>query len=62
MANGDYPAPPARPLNLVTKDKPSGLILAFIDWILTDGQKFVGEAGYVSLPAEQLTEAQQKIK
>jgi phosphate transport system substrate-binding protein len=49
-------------LNLVTKDKPSGLILAFIDWILTDGQKFVGEAGYVSLPAEQLTEAQQKIK
>jgi phosphate transport system substrate-binding protein len=62
VANGDYPAPPARPLNLVTKDKPSGLILAFIDWILTDGQKFVGEAGYVSLPAEQLTEAQQKIK
>jgi phosphate transport system substrate-binding protein len=62
VANGDYPAPPARPLNLVTKDKPSGLIQAFIDWILTDGQKYVAEAGYVSLPAEQLTEAQQKIK
>jgi phosphate transport system substrate-binding protein len=54
IATGKYPSPPARPLNLVTKGKPGGLALAFIEWILTEGQKFVGEAGYVPLSAEEL--------
>ena len=27
-------------------------------WILTDGQAFVGDAGYVALSADRLTEAQ----
>jgi phosphate transport system substrate-binding protein len=62
VANGTYPAPPARALNLVTKGKPSGLVQAFIKWILADGQQFVGEAGYIQLPADQLNEALDKIK
>ena len=62
VASGKYPSPPARPLNLVTNGKPSSIIQKFIEWILTDGQQFVGEAGYVQLTAEQLNEAIQKIK
>ena len=62
VASGKYPSPPARPLNLVTNGKPSSIIQKFIEWILTDGQQFVGEAGYVELTAEQLNEAIQKIK
>lgn len=62
VATGKYPSPPARPLNLVTKSKPTGLTQAFILWTLTDGQEFVGEAGYVTLTPEQLTKSLAKIK
>ncbi len=62
VASGKYPSPPARPLNVVTKGKPTGLTQTFILWILTDGQQFVGEAGYVQLPAEQLAESLAKVK
>lgn len=62
VADGKYPSPPARALNLVTKGKPSGVVQAFIEWILVDGQQFVGEAGYVQLTEEQLAEALQKVK
>ena len=51
---GLYPSPPARDLNVVTPGKPSGLTGAFMRWILTDGQPFVDEAGYIALPASQL--------
>jgi len=54
VALGLYPSPPARDLNLVTPGKPAGLPAAFIRWILTDGQQFVNEAGYIALPASQL--------
>jgi phosphate transport system substrate-binding protein len=50
-----YPAPPARVENLVTFGKPSGLVADFITWILTDGQLFVSEAGYVQLTEDQLS-------
>lgn len=62
VANGKYPSPPARDLNVVTKGKPSGLTLAFIQWILTDGQKFVSQAGFVQLPADKLAESLAKVK
>jgi phosphate transport system substrate-binding protein len=63
VATGHYPSPPARDLNLVTNGKPAqdGLIKAFIAWILTDGQKFVGEAGYIELPQEQLAGEAKKL-
>jgi phosphate transport system substrate-binding protein len=62
VATGKYPSPPARPLNLVTNGKPEGLVRAFIEWIVTDGQQFVGEAGYVQLTQEQLAESLEKVK
>ncbi len=62
VAKGKYPEPPARVENLVTKGKPTGLVLAFLQWVLNDGQKFVGEAGYVLLPQNQLNTALQKLK
>jgi phosphate transport system substrate-binding protein len=62
VASGRYPSPPARVLNLVTKGKPSGLVQTFIVWILTDGQKFVPEAGFVPLPPDLLAEALAKVK
>jgi len=62
VATGKYPSPPARPLYLVTNGKPSGLAQHFIEWILTDGQAFVGEAGYVQLTAGQLDESLQKVR
>ena len=62
VAAGKYPSPPARAENLVTKGKPTGLALAFIQWILTDGQAFVGEAGYVKMTQEQLDASLIKIK
>jgi len=62
VATGTYPSPPARLLNLVTKGKPSGLTQAFIQWILTDGQQYCTEAGYVSLTQEQQEASLQKIR
>lgn len=53
-----YPFPPARELYLVTKGEPTPVIAELYRWILTDGQAFVSDAGYVSLSAERLTEAQ----
>ena len=52
---GMYPSPPARDLYFVSAGKPTNrLVIDFLNWILTDGQKFVGEAGYVILPPEKL--------
>ncbi len=62
VATGKYPSPPARPLNLVTKGKPTGVLQVFIYWILTDGQAFVREAGYVQLTPEHLAESLERAK
>jgi phosphate transport system substrate-binding protein len=62
IANGTYPSPPARFENLATKGKPTGVSLAFIKWILTDGQQYLDAAGYVPLSTEQLSESLEKLK
>jgi phosphate transport system substrate-binding protein len=62
VATGRYPSPPARLLNLVTNGKPSGLTQAFIQWILTDGQQYCTEAGYVPLTQEQQAASLQKVR
>lgn len=62
VANGTYPSPPARFENLATKGKPGGLALAFIEWILTDGQQYLEQAGYVPLTPEQQAESLAKLK
>ncbi len=48
IINGIYPSPPARDLYLVTKGKPKGLVRDFLIWILTDGQQYISETGYIS--------------
>ncbi len=62
VANGQYPSPPARELNLVTNGKPRGLVKIFIQWILTDGQQYVEEVGYIPLTEERIDEGLKKLK
>jgi len=61
IADGVYPSPPARDLNLLTKGKPKGLMRDFLLWILRDGQKYVDQAGYIELPKQKLTAAIKKV-
>jgi phosphate transport system substrate-binding protein len=63
IVKGDYPSPPARDLYFVSKGKPEKKeVVAFIDWILTKGQKFVPQAGYVPLSEEKINAELSKIK
>ncbi len=61
VSNGIYPSPPARELYVVTKGQPSGLTAAFIEWILTNGQQYIAEAGYIALSPERINEQRQKL-
>jgi phosphate transport system substrate-binding protein len=59
---GKYPSPPSRALYFVSAGRPaSPLVNTFLRWILTDGQKYVSEAGYVQLNRERLTEELAKL-
>jgi phosphate transport system substrate-binding protein len=49
IQDGSYPSPPAQDLYLVTKNKFTGVTKDFVMWILTDGQSYVVESGYVPL-------------
>ena len=62
VAEGKYPSPPARALNLVTYGKPEGIVQDFILWILTDGQQFIQESGYIALTSDQLGAALEKVQ
>lgn len=62
VAEGWYPAPPARELYLVALGRPSGLVREFLLWVLTEGQRFISEAGYIELSAERLAEQVRKVK
>ncbi len=57
---GDYPSPPARDLYLVTQGQPGELAAVFIKWVLTEGQQYIPEMGYVSLSSDLL--AQELVK
>lgn len=62
IAAGKYPSPPARDLFFVTKGQPSNaLSKEFIKYVLTEGQKFVHEAGYINLTQEKLKEELSKV-
>jgi phosphate transport system substrate-binding protein len=63
IAAGKYPSPPARELYFVTKGNPKDnrVLTEFIRWVLTDGQKFVHEAGYIALPKERIAAEQKKL-
>jgi len=58
IAEDKYPSPPARDLYFVCKGQPQKrLVAAFMKWVLKDGQKFVGEAGYIGLAGKKVSQA-----
>ncbi|MFI5171072.1 MAG: PstS family phosphate ABC transporter substrate-binding protein [Chitinophagales bacterium] len=59
---GIYPSPPARNLYFVTKGTPTDpATLAFLRWVLTDGQKYVAESGFVELEKSIIDEQIKKL-
>jgi phosphate transport system substrate-binding protein len=61
--DGRYPSPPARQLYFVSGGKPSNkIVLAFLNFILSDGQKYVNEAGYVRLKDDVIHSEINKLK
>lgn len=63
IAAGKYPSPPARELYLVSNgipDKPE--VQAFLEFILTDGQQYTAEVGYIGLTPERLEEELLKLQ
>jgi phosphate transport system substrate-binding protein len=61
IAAGTYPAPPSRELNLVTKTEFSATARDFVEWILTEGQQYAVETGYVQLSDSRLEEELSKL-
>ena len=60
---GKYPSPPARDLYYVTVGRPSNpIVKEFIKYILTSGQQFVTEAGYIKFSKEKLSKELEKVK
>lgn len=63
IAEGRYPSPPARDLYLVSNGKPTNpVVIAFLKFILTEGQKYNVPNGYISLPKEKLNKGIAKLK
>jgi phosphate transport system substrate-binding protein len=63
IAKGKYPSPPARDLYFVTKGKPSNpVVKEFLRYILTSGQQYVLETGYINLSTEKLNSSLSRLK
>lgn len=63
IISGKYPSPPARDLYFVTVGKPKNpIVKEFIKYILTDGQQFVQEAGYIKFSKEKINKELEKVK
>jgi phosphate transport system substrate-binding protein len=64
ISTGKYPSPPSRELYFVMKGNPknSKVVTDFIKWVLSDGQKYVNEAGYISLSKERIETEQKKLQ
>ena len=62
IADGKYPAPPARNLGFLFKGKPKKKeLIEFVKYVLTTGQKFVDENGYIALSNAKLQEELKKV-
>jgi len=63
IARGIFPSPPARDLYLVTKGRPEKpAVVAFLKWVLSEGQGYVPETGYIALSAEKLADGLKRIE
>jgi len=62
IQTGKYPSPPARDLYFVSKGIPTRKVVnEFLRWIVTDGQDYVQEAGYVKLSDIRLQEGLESL-
>ncbi|MEN6453119.1 MAG: substrate-binding domain-containing protein [Prolixibacteraceae bacterium] len=62
IAEGKYPSPPARELYFVAKGKPQKqATIDFLKWVVSKGQSYVPEAGYVPLTQTRLDEETAKL-
>lgn len=62
VAEDKYPSPPARDLYLVSHGTPkSPVVVAFLEYVLTDGQKQNVPVGYISLNEEKLQAGLEKL-
>lgn len=57
IGEGRYPSPPVRELYFVSSGRPENKVVRqFLRWVLSEGQKFVLETGYVNISQEKLAE------
>jgi phosphate transport system substrate-binding protein len=62
IMQGVYPSPPARELYLVSNGSPQKReVRAFLQWVLTEGQKYVTETGFIKVPQERINEDLHKL-
>jgi len=62
IAAGIYPSPPVRDLYLVAKEAFKGVSKEFVLWILSDGQRFIDETGYIGLGEEKISRSLKAVK
>ena len=63
IADGKYPSPPARDLYLVSKDVPTNpVVIAFLKYVLTEGQKENLSQGYIGISQKKLEASLKKLK
>jgi len=58
---GRYPSPPARDLYLVAKGPFKGVARTFVRWILSEGQRYAEEVGYLKVGQDQATAAMKRL-
>jgi phosphate transport system substrate-binding protein len=62
IADDKYPSPPARDLYFVCHGRPQKkLLAAFMKWVLSAGQKFVSDAGYIALSEAKLAKGLSQV-
>lgn len=60
---GRYPAPPARNLTYISKQKPKKkVVIQFLEWVLSEGQQYVDDNGYIALSKKSLEVERKKVK
>ncbi len=63
IADGKYPSPPARDLYLVSNGIPTNPVaVAFLKYVLTEGQNANEGVGYITIPQEKLDAAIQRLE
>lgn len=63
VINNKYPSPPARDLYMVSHGVPTNpVVVAFLEFVLGEGQKYNVPAGYIALSDEKLQQNIEKLR